>query len=231
MLGLLRKCFVKNRRIARRSGSGERVSTARLAKIETLEDRRALSINWVNATDSNNGFATFGANSAIAAEAVARAVADWNRVITDLNYDNDNNSSTNNTFSLSITVADLFGARGQAEITSLTTNANGWDAGVPTAAAITLDDDGGGFFSNDATGAGDGWFFDQTPSDDAEFTGIVNPFQANFVDASQPTNNYNDFYRTIAHEIGHALGIAFFGPGGTLTRITNHLTYAGTDQI
>ncbi len=67
----------------------------------------------------------------------------------------------------------------------------------------------------DDNAAGSGWFFDQTPLDDAEFTAIANSgstqtgtaFQASFVDVSTGGTNYNDFYRTIVHEIGHAMGI------------------------
>jgi hypothetical protein len=76
----------------------------------------------------------------------------------------------------------------------------------PFSAAITLDDNGGG----------GGWYFDRTPNDDVEFTAVANSgsngtgtsFQASFVDATTNNTNYKDFYRTITHEIGHALGIA-----------------------
>ena len=119
------------------------------------------------------------------------------------------------------------------------------------AATIQLDDNGGG----------DGWFFDQTPLDDAEFTAIVNSgatgtgtaFQGSFVDVATAGLNYNDFYRTITHEIGHALGIRLTDPLGlnsgnwliqnqittqTYTLAVNTtdnslgpLTYVGRDQV
>jgi hypothetical protein len=49
--------------------------------------------------------------------------------------------------------------------------------GVPKATTIRLDNDGGG-------APGPGWFFDETPTDDIEFTGISSPFAASFVDVN-----------------------------------------------
>src|SRR5690606_20788274 len=64
----------------------------------------------------------------------------------------------------------------------------------------------------DDNGGGDGWFFDETPLDDIEFTSIADSFQASFVDASTVgQTRQNDFYRTITHEIGHALGVLLGG--------------------
>ncbi len=98
-------------------------------------------------------------------------------------------------------------------------------------ADITLDDNGGGI----------GWFFDPTPLDDAEFTAIANSgstgtgpsFHASFVDIA---GGYSDFYRTIVHEIGHAVGLAstspvfFIDPTTPLNNPNNPLlTYIGPD--
>jgi hypothetical protein len=92
-------------------------------------------------------------------------------------------------------------------------------------ADITMDNDG----------AGTDWFFDQTPLDDAEFTGIANAFQASFIDVSTNSTSFNDFYRTITHEIGHALGIAaspgpLFGFAEFAGLISNRLLYSDRDQ-
>jgi predicted outer membrane repeat protein len=71
--------------------------------------------------------------------------------------------------------------------------------------------------------------------DDAEFTGIANAFQASFVDVTAIDANYNDFYRTIVHEIGHAMGIAaspgtLFGFAEFGGLISNRLIYSDRDQ-
>lgn len=106
---------------------------------------------------------------------------------------------------------------------------------MPVSANILLDDDGGGF--NDSLGGvGDGWFFDQTPLDDAEFTAIVNSaengtgaaFQASFVDVTTGNLNYNDFYRTIVHEIGHAMGL-YLSTNTLLDRLYNMTIDIGDD--
>jgi hypothetical protein len=156
----------------------------------------------------------YDANETVARQIVNRAISDWNRVILDQNWDNDNNPATNGTFSLKVFARELAGSRGGTNITAASPNTVGNTLEVPTAASIELDDDGGGFYDQFG-GAGDGWFFDQTPFDDAEFTAIANSrengtgvaFQGTFVDADSPGQNDNDFYRTIVHEIGHALGI------------------------
>ncbi|MBA3480419.1 MAG: hypothetical protein H0T51_01260 [Pirellulales bacterium] len=117
----------------------------------------------------------------------------------------------------------------------MSANLPGLTPEVPTSANISLDDDGGGF--NDSLGgAGDGWFFDQTPLDDAEFTSIANSaeggaghaFQSSFVDVATPNLNFNDFYRTIVHEIGHALGI-YLSTNSLLDRLYSMTTDIGDD--
>ncbi len=182
----------------------------RLGLIECLEDRRLLAVVWVNqgtpGVDSDSFGATYGANQDAARQIVLRAISDWSAVIRDFNYDGDNDPATNNIFELTVIAADLGGGlRGEASIT----NVNG--AGLPTAATVTMDDAGGS----------GGWFFDLSPFNDEEFTSIVNPFQAS---SSEPGN---DYYRTILHEIGHAVGIA---SGGSLA-LANFLTPAGVDQL
>jgi hypothetical protein len=65
----------------------------------------------------------------------------------------------------------------------------------------------------DVNADGRTWYFDPTPEDDAEFTALVNSgstglgtaFYSSFVDASQTA--IHDFYDTVLHEIGHAVGM------------------------
>lgn len=181
----------------------------RLGLIESLEGRLLFAVVWVNrgstAVDSDSFGAIFGANQDIARQIVAQAVSDWSEVIRDFDYDGDNDPTTNNSYQLTVTAADLGGGgRGETNYTGV----NG--AGRPTSATVTMDDSGGN----------GGWFFDPSPENHEEFTSIVNPFQAGSSQAG------NDFYRTIVHEIGHAVGIAT-GAGLALNAF---LTAAGTDQ-
>ncbi len=201
---------------------------------EQLEDKRLLAIVWSNefatGVDDPNFDNVYVANEDTARALVNRAIIDWNNVIADQNFDN-NGIASDNPFMLKVIASPNLsgGARGGTDITQLTTGGAGqagWTIGVPMAATIQMDNDGGGA----------GWFFDQSPFDDAEFTAIVNSgsagtgpaFQTSFVDAAANNLNYNDFYRTIVHEIGHALGISY---ASGQSRLTNFLTYVGTDQI
>ncbi len=77
--------------------------------MEALEDRRLLAITWANefGTGSENpDFGIYGTNEIYAREIVNRAIKDWSAVITDFNFDGDNNPATsnslNNTYSLHI---------------------------------------------------------------------------------------------------------------------------------
>jgi hypothetical protein len=78
---------------------------------------------------------------------------------------------------------------------------------------------------NDAGGTG--WYFDSTPLDDVEFTGLASSYQASFVD---PTSNFKDFYETVTHEIGHALGI-YSNSTPANDRLFQLTSPVGTDQI
>jgi len=67
------------------------------------------------------------------------------------------------------------------------------------------------------------------PQDAAEFSGIVSPFAASFVDATSTGNtDALDFYMVVTHEIGHAMGLTtnFF-----LNTLQPLLTPAGKDQV
>lgn len=176
---------------------------------EQLEKRELLAIMWMNqgtaSNDADSFNARFVANADLARAIVSRAVSDWNAVITNFNYaedlDGNPNNNLNNTFNLTVR-ADFLdpGNRGQVPFANSTYNVTG----SPTAGTVRLDDNGGGA----------GWFFDQTPRDDAEFTAIANSgspqtsaaFAASFIDVNGQTTR-DDFYRTVVHEIGHAIGL------------------------
>ena len=171
---------------------------------EMLERRTLLStISWVNkgtgagAGDTDSFNAIYGASATAARNIVQRAIDDWERVIVDFN-----GFGGRNDYDLTIDAAAISG-RGS-------TGSVSYDLlSKPQSATITMDDNGGGT----------GWYFDTvvgsaTVPDDGEFTLGSTPFQgdSSLVDF--------DFYRTIAHEIGHAMGLsssstlrAVVGPG------------------
>ncbi len=158
--------------------------------LEPLETRTLFSnINWVN--EGNDSFIFFGANQNVARDIVNKAISDWERVIVDFNYD-DNGSSLSNTFNLTLNAASMdFGVRGSAQNTGRDDSTDR----KPTSATVTIDNDGGGL----------GWYFDPNVFDDGEYTNPVNLWTANVPFPGGPTGS--DFYRTVVHEIGHALGI------------------------
>jgi predicted outer membrane repeat protein len=171
--------------------------------LERLEERRLLTITWANefaiGVDDPN-FDIYGTEEVHARSLVNRAIDDWEAILRDFNFDNDNNPQTSNFLDDDYTL-DIFAGPLAGTSRGITDNIQ-FFGGRPFDARIRLDDNGGGT----------GWFFDQTPLDDAEFTGIANPFQASFIDASVDGQaRVNDFYRTITHEIGHALGILLDG--------------------
>jgi len=195
-------------------GHGERRRTRRERRrkgplIEQLEQRVLLStIIWTNrgvngGPDTDNFAATYGANAEVARAIVDRAIDDWETVIENFNY-----AGGGNTFTLNISATDLGGGSRGA------TSGIGVDPdGKPTSANIQLDDDGGGA----------GWYFDASTADDAEFTTLLSQFTANGSNAL----GGNDFYRTIVHEIGHAVGIVT----GGAQAINSFLTACGTDAV
>jgi hypothetical protein len=194
-----------------------RRANIRALQFEVLERRELLSINWINKghtdpndptnpqSDTDHFNQRYGPNADLARSIAQRAIDDWDAVISNFNYPEDSdsnaNNNLNNTFSLTITATQL----GSGERGTTLTSSNSFDsAGIPESATVEVDDDG----------AGNGWFFDPTPGDDAEFTAIANSgmngngpaFSASFVNVyGQSTRE--DFYRTVVHEIGHAMGI------------------------
>lgn len=185
------------------------------AAVEPLETRRLLStINWTNkgtgagAGDTDSFNAIYGGNATIARNIVQRAIDDWERVIVNFNY-----SNGTNTYNVTVNAAPISGRGGTGSLTQLN--------GKPTSAVITMDDNGGG----------EGWYFDpvigsSAVPDDGEFTNILGPFNATFTGAGG-ANDDDDYYRTIAHELGHALGIA--GSGGSSLLLDDNFTDIGDD--
>ncbi|MGE3642162.1 MAG: hypothetical protein AB7G28_26700, partial [Pirellulales bacterium] len=151
---------------------------------ESLEERMVLStINWSNRgsagsdTDGFNGL--FGGNANLARQIVDRAIDDWEAVIANFNY-----SGGGNTFTLQVQPAAIT-AIASASITSISN-------GKPTAATINVQNV-----------AATHWL-DPSPLDDAEFDdNITNVFTGY---AITPAISGTDFYATIVHEIGHAVG-------------------------
>ncbi len=177
-------------------GRRPRLSGERLA-VERLEDRTLPStILWANrgapGADTDGFQAVYGANAAQARTVVDAAIDDWEAVIQNFNYRNvgtRGNAPAANTFTLQISAAALGspGLRGVTSITGID------DDDKPFQSSIQLDDNGGGA----------GWFIDPTPHDHAEFSNLVTRFTA-----TSPAAATRDLYRTVLHEIGHALGIA-----------------------
>src|SRR5206468_614923 len=105
-------------------------------QIEWLEGRDLPSnIVWVNrGLPSDNFTATFGANANLARQIVDRAITNWESVIQFFNY-----PGGGNTYNLTLNIQNQGpGGRG----VTFVTNSNA--QGQPTAATISLDDDGGG---------------------------------------------------------------------------------------
>jgi hypothetical protein len=203
----------------------------RVLSIENLENRRllAVDIQWTNETDPNNRFdVQYPDDALIARQLVNRAIADWEAVINDFNYDGDNDPATvnfrNNVFNLEVFAGQPGDISGRGEARAFT-----FDSGRPISADIIMDDNADGT----------GWYFDPTPHDDAEFTAVVNSgmtgigpaFAASFVDVDPVTGGHSDFYRTILHEIGHAVGINNH-PLALLTPLLDPLVHAdGTGNV
>jgi hypothetical protein len=199
----------KNRQLARRSL--QRPATRSLA-FEQLESRDLLAIVWDNpgpTNDQDNFNQHYGTNAEVARAIVRRAINDWNAVIPSFN-----NGTPNDTFSLEVFAEELTDDRRDLiQFADMVYNSSG----TPTASKIRLDNDGGG-------DPGPGWFFDETPTDDVEFTGLGNAFAASFIDVNGQATRREDFYRTVVHAIGHALGLVQdFNQYSAITSMLNPL--------
>ena len=143
-------------------------------------------IVWVNRLFGDNFAASYGANEVLARSIVDRAIADWERVISDFNY-----SDGSVTFNLTLRAENTF--PGVSQITSFD------PAGIrPDAALVRVDDTGGG---------GQPWYFDPTPGtttlpDDSDFADFVAAY------SSDGGPGGLDFYQVVLHELGHSMGIS-----------------------
>jgi len=101
--------------VAGSSNSGKKSRTSHSSRrlmLEPLEERRLLAIVWDNEIIAN-GFDTYGDDEIYARALVNRAIDDWERVITDFNYDGDSNPETDNEFNLDISVGHQCWRSGQ----------------------------------------------------------------------------------------------------------------------
>jgi len=207
MLKSLWKGLTSPRRSCRKRGLNHR--PLRIG-VEPLEARRLLSIVWDNRGIDDDFEDVYGDDEDIARAIVDRAFADWNRLI-DLNWDDDHDPDTspqNGDLTIDVYAANLGGARG------MTSNIE-FDAprdGRPSAADITLDDNGGGA----------GWHFGV--DDDYLFSTLATPFHGTIPNSGDD----NDFYRTTAHEIGHAAGLL---TNVGEAAISDFLVLRGEDQV
>lgn len=157
--------------------------------------------------DSDSFNARYGANASLARGIVDRAVRDWSSVVLSFNY------ATQRPFSLRLS-ADNFGFSTNLAFTTGIISEP--ESEKPVGATIMMDDNAAGF----------GWYFDSSPTDDAEFTSLSSPYSA----SAPLLRQYPfDFYQTVAHELGHALGLAF--DTNLNLNSTDFLTLSGTDQI
>ena len=165
----------------------------RRLRMEGLEERALLTVVWTNRGTTDNFGTYYGANATTARSIVDHAIADWNRVLLNFNYQNvgiPGNASAANTNNVQIFAAPL-----SAGVGGLTDNIlTDWQ-GKPYQSRIQLDDNG----------AGAGWYFDTAIASDSEFDYVNDHFRATAT--SGAPLNLTDLYMIAAHEIGHAVGI------------------------
>jgi hypothetical protein len=114
---------------------------SRRLSAEPLEDRNLLAVIWANEFGSganNPNFGIYGANEVYARALVNRAIIDWNNVIRDQNWDNDNNPATNGVFELFVFASELNGLRGATDINAVTANVAGITPEVPVRATAVV---------------------------------------------------------------------------------------------
>lgn len=150
----------------------------------------AVSITWSNRGQASDGFSTFGTSAAAGRAVVDAVLAQWSRIISSWNR-----ADGTVTLQVNISMASGFGFGGAASPAS-TAPADG----KPRTGSITINqgnNDGNANSSN-------GWFFDPTPMDNAEFLGNIN--HAYNLRATNPSQGV-DFFSVVNLELAHVLGI------------------------
>lgn len=177
-------------------------------------------ITWLNRqTDGFDVFdAVYGTGSAsLAREIVDRALDDWNSVILDFNFDDDDDLSTGTSFFPLTIGASAFTSNSNDPLSTARGYSQVLNADAthrPTAGLVQLDDDA----------AGGQWIFETA---DSEFSDLVTPFAG--VNPHNASTG-NDFYRTVVHEIGHTLGFSGFESTRLSVNDSAMFESAGVDQ-
>lgn len=145
---------------------------------ERLETRTLLSaspaqnIVWVNERRSDGFNTMYGASAETARTIVESALADWRTAL-----------------------STIPGARFNYRITIVAT-----DIERGSRHSVTLGQTAGTSIQLDRDGAGNGWYFDPSISDNSEITQTYSPFAGDAAIVGR------DFYTVALHELGHALG-------------------------
>jgi CSLREA domain-containing protein len=167
--------------------------------VEGLEMRclLAIDIQWLNRND--DGFdAVFAGDPEAARNVVDQAIFAWERVITDFN----DSENEDNVFELEVHAdSESDSCGGFATTPGIADPYNG----IPDAGEVTI-----------LPCSPSGWFIDPTPLESSEFRGrIFNAFAGGAAGSSDPADaNFNpavgkpDLFSSMAHELGHLLGMA-----------------------
>jgi hypothetical protein len=196
-----------------KSGNRKRCKPHGLS-FESLEERQMFAgINWVNEGDVPNGDnfkAVFGANAQLARDIVHRAMSDWADVIDNFTYAGKND----NTFDLWVDARDFSMMDKDAGNDDLIAD------GTPTRLNNGKPEQGHIRLNTRAQ-----HWLDGTPQDDVEFVGPTNAFTG-----FNRTSAGTDFYATVLHELGHALGFSTSDHAGNSTLLKNLLKDTGVDD-